>query len=157
MGLSRRDKKVLKQHLHDGKGTGQQENPQIVVAIVVQSLCSAQHPDQRSQKDKAKQLEGKCENGAGEDNHGKVFLGLLGLALTHIFCDDGASAGGEHDRHGDDNAGDGIDDVQGRQGVFPYDVGDENPVHHLIQGHEYQHNGGGQGKLNQAIGVEILG
>ena len=156
IGLSGGDKEGLKEHLEYRQGSCHNQDEEIVVTVVIEAWGGAQQEDQRFDKHHSHKEKCHSEEESGEQYQGKVLFCLLVLLFPHVFCDDGAAACGQHNGYGHDDAGHGVHDVQGGQGVGPYKVRHEHTVYHLIEGHENQHDGGGQGELNQGTGGYFL-
>ena len=59
---------------------------------------------------------------------------------------DGGTAGAEHESHGGNDHEKGHNQIDGFEGDIPREIGDEQPVHHAVDGSEYHHKDGRQGE-----------
>ena len=94
---------------------------------------------------------------AGVDDEGKIAVRLGQISLAHGSGHHGAAAGAQHEAHRGKNHQGGHDEVHRREGGLPRVVGDEDAVHHAIDGGKDQHDHCGEGKAQQLSIGEVLG
>ena len=138
--------------IHQQNGDGEQQVIAQIGVAVAEHRRGEAHSSQQGVHERVAQCHHhRAHHGVGEDQQSKILPGLLLFALPHLLHHHGAAAGGQHPGHRR-NQGNGRDgQVDGGQGLHADQVGDEQPVHHGIEGVEHRHHNGREGKAQDVF------
>lgn len=89
--------------------------------------------------------------------HGEGAVGLVLLALAQQLGHQGGAAGADHKAHAAQDHHEGHDQVYGGKGRFAHEIGDEQTVHHAVDGREDHHADGGKREAQQLAIREMIG
>ena len=143
------DKEDLKGHLEHEHRAPAQQDPAVGHAVVHEQVAGPGQPGDGLNEQRAAYREGRAQCQHHQDDHGKIPVGQLGLALTHGAGHHGAAAGAQHKAGGGQDHGHRKDNIHRRQGVLPHQIGDKQAVHHAVHRGEDHHNNRWQGEAEQ--------
>ena len=162
------DKEALEHVLQRKGGQRQHQDAAVAHGVVQQLALGTQQDGNGPQQHKPQHGQHRDGDGGGQQEHGKVAVGLFLVALAQRDAHDGAAAGAQHKADGAQQHGQRHDEVDRRKGRLAHKVGDTQAVHDAVDGgeqhgadagqHEPQKAGIGKmiGKLDPLLGHGVL-
>ena len=156
-GLLGGDEEALEHVLqHEGKREAG-DDAAIEHAVVDHGVCRAQEIGHGAHGEEAHGGQNKAQQQGEQHHHGEGAVGLVLLALAQQLGHEGRAACADHKAHTAQDHDEGHDQIDGGEGGLPGEVGDEQAVHHAVDGREDHHADGWQREAQQLGIREVVG
>ena len=96
-----------------------------------------------------------AQGGVGQQ--GEQLVGPFFVAHAQCHGDEGRTAGADHEAQGTEDHQVGHDQIDGGEGGLAREIGDEDAVHHAVDGGEDHHGDRRQGEAEQTRIGEMVG
>ena len=144
------DKEALEHVLQRKGGQRQHQDAAVAHGVVQQLALGTQQDGNGPQQHKPQHGQHRDGDGSGQQEHGKVAVGLFLVALAQRDAHDGAAAGAQHEADGGQQLGQRHDQVDRRKGCFAHKVGHAQAIYDAVDGGEQHGAHGGQHEPQQA-------
>ena len=144
------DKEALEHVLQRKGGQRQHQDAAVAHGVVQQLALGTQQDGNGPQQHKPQHGQHRDGDGGGQQEHGKVAVGLFLVALAQRDAHDGAAAGAQHEADGGQQLGQRHDQVDRRKGCFAHKVGHAQAIYDAVDGGEQHGAHGGQHEPQQA-------
>ena len=156
-GLLCGDEKALEHVLqHEGEGEAG-DDAAVEHAVGHHGVGGTQEPGDDGHGGNTHRGQHQTQQQGEQHHHGEGLLSLLVLALAQQLGDESGAAGADHEAHAAQDHDEGHDQIDGGEGCFAHEVGDEQTVHHAVDRREHHHTDGRQREAQQLTVREVVG
>ena len=156
-GLFGGDEEALEHILqHEGEGEAS-DDAAIENAVGHHGVRRAQQTGHGGHGEDAHGGENDAQQQGEQYQHGEGAVGFVLFALAQQLGHQGGAAGANHKAHAAQDHHEGHDQVYGGKGRFAHEIGDEQTIHHAVDGGEDHHADGGKREAQQLAIREMIG
>ena len=141
---------------HEGKREAS-DDAAIEDTVINHGVRRAQEIGHGTHGEKAHSGENDAQQQSEQHHHREGAVCLILFALAHQLGDKGRAACADHEAHTTQDHDEGHDQIDGGKGGLAGKIGNEQTIHHTVDGREDHHADGGQRKAQQLTVRKVVG